>query len=557
MSNSLQQLIKVYEDLKVIVANNPDLHSLKHDFSKVQVMFEDKINDPDLKIMVYGVYNAGKSTLINAMAGAKLAEVDDVPMTDVVTEYTCGSYKVIDTPGIDAPLEHEEVTIKEMLKADAIIFVVNPIGVIEEQKTLEAMLNLLSENKKVFLVFNEKHALSDEDYLILKEQTYQKIQELAPKYGLYKVLQNIPICKINAKAALTARLQKSEGFLKSTGYIDFESILQEFLDSITDIEIHNRLKAQLLSYLSETIKNFESNTDSIIVKSYDELIRDLKGNRANLRQDVKGSIDGKQKDFHKQIKSWFYNKREDIKSIIQCEVEQYYQIMWTELKDNLDIQGSIIQADIAELQTKIPELNVKLEVNNPLVDESLTIQDEENLKPNDSFSKSNLDLDKISLVAKSLQHSIKVEHMVEGLNAVKLVFPKLMKDIGEEAIEKMAQKTVAKYIPYIGTAVTVALSLRDVFGTDEETKQLMQHQEAEKRAIERWEQQIEDISSEVSRKFASDITTSFYKIIDEFFSGIIEELNVLQNEFSDIDKNKSMLLEDLYDIQKGILSKVG
>ncbi len=556
MPKNLQQLIKVYEDIKVIVVNNPNLNSSKHDFSKVQVIFEDKINNPDLKVMVYGVYNAGKSTLINAMAGAKLAEVDDVPMTDVVTEYTCGSYKVIDTPGIDAPLEHEEVTIKEMLKADAIIFVVNPIGVIEEQKTLEAMLNLLSEDKKVFLVFNEKHALSDEDYLILKEQTYQKIQELAPKYGLYQVLQDIPICKINAKAALTARLQKSEGFLKSTGYINFESILQEFLGSITDIEIHNRLEAQLLSYLSKIIEHLESNTDSNIVKSYDELIRELKENRANLRQEVKGNIDGKQKDLHTQIKIWLYNKREDITASIQYEIEQYYQIMWTELKDNLDIQGSIIQADIAELQTKLPELNIKLEVNNPLLDGTPSTKDEENLKLNQPDSKSNVDLDKISLVAKSLQHSIKVEHMVEGLNAVKLVFPKLMKDLGEEAIEKIAQKTVAKYIPYIGTAVTVALSLRDVFGTDEETKQLMQQQEAEKRAIERWEQQIEDISSEVSRRFASDITTSFYKIIDEFFSSIIEELNILQNEFSDIDKVNSRLLESLYDIQKSISRKV-
>lgn len=554
MSNTLQQLIDTYENLKNLVDQNSNLK--QQEFNKLQIMFEDKISNPDLKVMVYGVYNAGKSTLINAMAGKEVAEVGDVPVTDTVAEYTCGSYKVVDTPGIDAPLEHEEVTIKEMLKADAIIFVVNPIGVIEEQKTLDTMLSLLAEGKKVFLVFNEKHTLSDEDYLHLKEQTHKKLQALAPKYGLDKVLQNIPIYKLNAKSALNARLRKSESYLKSTGYIDFESGLYSFLGSITDIEIKGRLTNQLLSYLDDNVRSLELNTDYNIVSSYDNLIKDIKANRASLRQEIKERIEGKQKDFYQQIRSWLYNENKDVSASVKHEIEQYCQVLGTELKDNLDIQGSMVQADITELKARLPDFQVELNFDQIFIDDSLLVDNKKDLENVRVNNKSSQDFNSIQIAAKTLQHNIEIEHVVEGLNVAKAFLPKLMKDMSEEAIEKLAEKTVAKYIPYIGTAVTVALSLRDIFGTDDDTKRLIEQQEVERRVRERWEQQIEDVSKEVSRKFANDVTTTFYGLIDDFFNSILAELKTLQSEFSEIDKANSIILEKLYDIQKSVSRKV-
>lgn len=550
---SLNQLINDYKNIKNIVENNPQLSSQHYGFSKVQVIFEEKIVNPDLRVIVYGVYNAGKSTLINAMVGEEVAEVGDVPITDTVSEYTCGSYKIIDTPGIDAPSEHEKVTMQEMLKADAIIFVVNPIGVVEEQKTLTAMLKLLTENKKVFLVFNEKNPLSDEDYLTLKDQTYQKIQELAPKFGLENVLREIPISRINAKAALTARKSGSKGFLKSTGYTDFELKLNDFLAAITNSDINDRLAKELSSYLEGVIKDLESTTDNNIVKNYDELIRDIKSNRADLRKQTRNNIENKEKDLYQKIKTWFYNERSDIKLSIRKEIEQNCQILAIELKDDIDIQGSIIQADVQDLQAKIPELNIEHSFDESIIDENLNNEEfifDENMNEN------KFDFNKIDMITKSLKHSVKVEHVIMGLNAVKTVLPNLMKNISGEMIEKIATKTVTKYIPYLGTAVILAMSARDILGPDEETKQLERQQEAEKRAYERWEQQIKDIANEISKTFAREVISSFYIIIDEFYDGIIEKLNLLQNGFSDIDKENSILLERLYGIQKDITSKI-
>ena len=552
---SLQQLINDYEALKDIVEENPQLSNQNNEFSKVQAVFEDKIANPDLKVMVYGVYNAGKSTLINAMAGEDVAEVGDVPVTATIAEYTCGSYKIIDTPGIDAPAEHEKITMEEMLKADAVIFVVNPIGVVEEQKTLNAMLEILSKNKKVFLVFNEKHPLSDEDYLVLKDQTHQKIQELAVNFGLDNILNEVPISKLNAKAALAARKSGSTGFLNSTGYIDFESKLDDFLASISSSDISERLAKSLFYYLESIISDIESTTDSNVVKNYDELIRDITNNRVKLRKQTRDNVESKEKKLYQKIKKWLYNDHSNIKSAIQQELEQSCEILSTELKDDIDIQGAAIQADIDDLQAKTPELNVKPGFDESVVDITLDDGDSQDFVFEQNSSSVKIELDKMENLSKSLEDSVKVEHIVIGLTALKAAMPKLMKNISEEVIEKIAAKTVAKYIPYIGVAVTIAMSAREIFGTDPETKQLMQQQEAQKRAYERWEQQIEDISSEISQTFARDVIFSFYNVIDDFYNSIIEKLNLLQNEFSEIDKNNSILLESLYGVQQNLTSK--
>ena len=60
----IKQLFATYEQSKVLVAEHT---YMQQSFATLQNMFEDKRNKPDANIMVYGVYNAGKSTLINAI----------------------------------------------------------------------------------------------------------------------------------------------------------------------------------------------------------------------------------------------------------------------------------------------------------------------------------------------------------------------------------------------------------------------------------------------------------------------------------------------------------
>ena len=114
------QLMSAYEATRQFISEDKSAIEIFH---PVKTMFEEKKSRPDASIMVYGVYNAGKSTLINTLLGREEAATDDVPLTDRVTAYQWGQYSIIDTPGVDAPIDHENVTRAQMLKADAVIFV--------------------------------------------------------------------------------------------------------------------------------------------------------------------------------------------------------------------------------------------------------------------------------------------------------------------------------------------------------------------------------------------------------------------------------------------------
>ena len=66
MSINVQSLFKAYDELSQVIGKN---HNLEEDFATLKIMFDEKRHKPDANIMMYGVYNAGKSTVINALVG--------------------------------------------------------------------------------------------------------------------------------------------------------------------------------------------------------------------------------------------------------------------------------------------------------------------------------------------------------------------------------------------------------------------------------------------------------------------------------------------------------
>ena len=53
--------------------------------SKIDDTVKNLLNFDKPKVMVYGIYNSGKSTLINALMKQEVAEMADRPMTDRIS----------------------------------------------------------------------------------------------------------------------------------------------------------------------------------------------------------------------------------------------------------------------------------------------------------------------------------------------------------------------------------------------------------------------------------------------------------------------------------------
>ena len=74
-----KQLLDAYEKSRIFAVDDP---LAPEQLTAIETLFENKKKNPEAVIMIYGVYNAGKSTLINALLGKDEAAVEDIPTTD-------------------------------------------------------------------------------------------------------------------------------------------------------------------------------------------------------------------------------------------------------------------------------------------------------------------------------------------------------------------------------------------------------------------------------------------------------------------------------------------
>lgn len=536
------QLLAAYEATRAFSCEDS---SVTEHFRPVEEIFEDKKAKADAVIMVYGVYNAGKSTLINTLLGREEAATDDVPLTDKVCAYQWGQYSILDTPGVDAPIEHENVTNAQMLKADAIIFVVDPIGTAEEAKTLSVLMDLQQAGRQVFLVLNEKKPIDEEDFIKLKDQTRERLQQMAAERGLRDVLKSIPIVRINAKRALQGQLKNQPKLVELSGYPAFEKQLREFLQSISPDDIYGRLKNQLVAFLKDYVEILNKRSKSEIVKSYDKMIRDISTEKAKLRQNMERELLRHKTSIYERSKSFMRSTPDSCQAQIEKLIEGAGKEVATHLNDELQIFVNSVQGEIGELQATLPTIAPEgIAITAPQLETAAAtpqggFNDASGMNP--ALLKGTID--QIATLATP-------EHIVGSLQLVKSALPSLMKGIGTKTMEKLAATALTKWIPYVGTIVSVASVLFNLFSEDSEEKQLRQQTEEQERARERALQQMEDFAREISDGFETSMRDIVRNELETFFANVLAQVDSLRQAFSDVERGNSQRLERLLEIQQ-------
>lgn len=173
------------------------------------------------KVMVYGIYNSGKSTLINALMKQEVAKMADRPMTDHISEFDRGEYVLVDSPGIDAPIAHEMVTNEFLNKCHIILFVISSKGGFEGAYNYQKMAELIKKDIPFVIVLNErgyeiKSGWTIEEKLLRKAEYAQELKSVQ-----YRIIENLTrvtndknitkkyeVYVVNAKKALTG-IQKN------------------------------------------------------------------------------------------------------------------------------------------------------------------------------------------------------------------------------------------------------------------------------------------------------------------------------------------------------------
>lgn len=549
MKINSSQLLDAYEQARAYATTDAEVATA---FTPIEQIFEDKKQKPDACVMVYGVYNAGKSTLINALLGREEAAVDDIPKTDQVTAYAWDKYTILDTPGVDAPIAHEDVTKAQMLKADAIIFVVDPLGTVEEAKTLEVLVDLLAEHKQVFMVFNDKKGLSDEDFIKLKDQTRDQLQQIAATRGMRNILKDVPIVKINAKRALAGQLKGKPELVELSGYPVFRKQLTEFLDGISPDALYDRLKHELAEFLSVQVKGFCGRQgENEVIKKFDKFLRQLAREKTGMSSEMDREIERERQAIYEKTKRAMRTSPEDCQQKIEGILHQASEQMQRHLSRRHQEVLTIAQQDIEELQAAVPQVGMYARAGEiPATDGA----PEPEQAPPESSGSSGASAEMAAQAAKQMASMVKPEHIVSTLKTVKELLPSLMKGIGPKTMEKWAGTVASKYIPYVGVVVTAATALWDIFSGDPEEKALREHAEKQRLARERAEQQMDDFAQELADGFKQFMRDNILKEVDGFFAQLNAQVDKLREGFSDTERQASERLQKWVAIQQLALS---
>ena len=155
--------------------------------------------DDVLKIVIVGEVKSGKSSLVNALIGNEVSEVDVLEATSDIIEviYDSNSYikknkhitqvrlnldylkkiNIVDTPGLKSiTVKNEQKTLNYIQNADLILFVVDATHL--GQEDIIDALDIICEYKKPIVgVINKCDLLNDD-----KEETLEYIQD---EYGIY------------------------------------------------------------------------------------------------------------------------------------------------------------------------------------------------------------------------------------------------------------------------------------------------------------------------------------------------------------------------------------
>lgn len=510
----------------------------------IRKLVAEKRTSPNASIMVYGVYNAGKSTLINALLGAERAKVADRPETDSVSRYPWREFEILDTPGIDAPISHEEVTREQLYAADVVIFVVNPLGVIEEAKTLSTLLDLVAREKKIVLVLNSKNHLEPMVAERLKDELRQRLQEMALERGMPPVLQAIPILEVNARSALKAKLDGKEILLARSGLPVLERDLYKFLGSIQQSELVTSFISRLNGFIDDTINLLDQNGNSESMAAIDLFYAELVQREVNLRASFKALAEAKATFIEQRAFSAIYSTPDSA----QERIEQLIQSAGREILAELEMELRRLASDASRLLDEVLE-SIQIDAQVQIPRTGLPTVAEEGEVSAAGTQGSNFNFSLLETGARQMGALIKPEHVVSAMKVGKDLLPSLFKGIGPVTMRKIGEKVVGKIVPAVGLAIQVGQVFYSLGAKDPEEKRLEEEASQRAQQEERRSQLIRETSEDIAWEFKSSIIRVVGENIYSNFAEVNGRLQDIRAGFSAAQRERSEDRADLVQAQ--------
>ena len=339
---------------------------------KLQTGVYDLLKGEKPKVMVYGIYNSGKSTLINALCKEVVAEMADKPMTDQITEYDRGDYYLVDSPGVDAPIQHEIVTEEYINKCHVILFVISSKGLFEDRTNYAKLVNLIRKDIPFVIVLNDRgcaigRTMSDEQK---KRAKFKHEEEL--KIIQYKIIENLigesndkniankyEVIILNAKKALKGVTEKKEQLYKNSGVEFLDRRINQLLASDSFGAMYKQPISNLKECLNEAEKMITQTMSGNLSEDFGMRFPTLERKKDNILDDLKILTQQAVRNHLDELTNSYVNDEDIFETIVHTiyfDVDERYTAKLNEL--------------LVFVEHNFKDLNLRLDVNSNLMFES-------------------------------------------------------------------------------------------------------------------------------------------------------------------------------------------
>ncbi|RYA24553.1 hypothetical protein CRU96_02660 [Malaciobacter halophilus] len=284
-----------------------------------------KLLDFTPTLMIYGTYNAGKSTLLNALFGQdELAKTGDAPETKDVHEYKYNSYTIYDTPGLNARSEDDIVTKEHLAKSEVILFVISNNGSLEEDYVYDKISEVVKAKKPTILVLNNKNGI--DQYSVEAKNSMIKVGENLRKIGDRNGVENIEtkvsLCMINAKTALKAKLENKNLILKKSNILQLETMIEKLLNDSGNKEVINALNIYIQNFINNIVSKIDNKINNVEVQKTEELITYLEKFKQSSEVKLKNIVNKKTSSMIDTIASMLLSGSQSLEDDVDTYISQ-------------------------------------------------------------------------------------------------------------------------------------------------------------------------------------------------------------------------------------------
>lgn len=488
---------KNYSDIKEklsILGSSDVLTPLATKFEMCDNFLESRINSSKPSIMVYGLYNAGKSTLVNALLGKEVAPCSDRAETSKVTAYEYAGVKLYDTPGINAPIEHEKVTVEHYKKCDIIIFVLSNGGSVEDKHVYEKIKEIVLDKKPLIIVLNMKVANSD---CVLDSCAIQeaKIRENILKLGLDSPEKFYNLISVDAKTGLKAKLENKPALLEYSRLDILDATIKKLINTDNRKTITRNLNKYIVDF-AQTVFNFlEKENTKVINSLQNNTINEITAQKLNAKNTLNRIVNEELFDLEGKIIESLSNNNTNIENIINITIGNITDRFTKEISSFSEVMTNTVSKCALEI---MKDLNI------PHIDSYDSSKETE--------SSSALE----NTVVNSLKDPVIQENIAQVaevatktlLETIKDLLPSLMFGKGPVWIATAASNVARCF----GPLLAVVTSIWDLYSSNKE----------EELAYERERSRVLAINN-AARQITSKITQQFQPIVESIVSEVYDK----------------------------------